>query len=173
MFKKTKLEFDFDVFLKSDFDQSEGSCIKHQVHELQDIHEQYGGFPSSYNYHNTKINQLWFDDSQIDFKELGRQLGIEVVTVSAIRQMPGCVIPWHRDTFYQISKRFPARIETKVRANVHIQDWKMGHFIQYDNEVFTHWKMGDTLIWDSSVLHLGANAGFEPKFTVQISGFLS
>ena len=48
----------------------------------------------------------------------------------------------------------------------------MGHFIQYDNVVYTHWSAGDTLLWDSEVLHLGANAGMENKYTLQVSGFL-
>ena len=48
----------------------------------------------------------------------------------------------------------------------------MGHFIQYDNEVSTKWKAGEGFMWDSEVLHLGANAGMEPKYTLQVSGFL-
>ena len=41
----TKLDYDFDVFLKADYSVHSGSCISHQVHELTDIHEAYGGFP--------------------------------------------------------------------------------------------------------------------------------
>lgn len=171
MFKKTKLDIDFLRVLSADYSQHEGSCIKHQVHELEDIHEKYG-FPDSYEYNNTKIHQLWWSEDDLNFSLIGEQLGMEVVTISSIKQPAGCTIPWHRDTFYQISKRYPDRKEIKVRANVHLEDWKLGHFIQYDDTVFTHWKQGDVLLWDGSVLHLGANAGMQPKYTMQISGFL-
>jgi hypothetical protein len=172
-FKKVKVDFDWAIFLNADYSQCETSCIKHQVHELTDIHESYGGFPKNYTYHNTKINQLWWDQTQIDFDIIGAQLGMDIVTISSIRQPPGCVIPWHRDTFFQINQRFPDRTDLKVRANIYLEDWKMGHFIQYSDSIDTHWHAGQGLMWDSDILHLGANAGFEPKHTLQISGFFT
>jgi len=172
MIKNLNLNYNYNIFLNADYSHNEGSCIKHQVHELTDIHEQFGGFPKSYCYENTKIYQVWWTADQIDFEDIGRQLGMEVITVSSICQPPGGVIPWHRDTFFQINKRYPDRTDLKVRANVHLEDWKMGHFIQYNDTVFHHWTAGDVLLWDSSVLHLGANAGMENKYTLQVSGFL-
>jgi hypothetical protein len=172
MLKSVKLNYDFDLFLSADYSVHKGSCIKHQVTELTDIHEQYGGFPDSYCFENTVIHQLWWTAEQIDYRDIGEQLGVEVVTVSTILQPPGGVIPLHRDTFYQISKRYPDRTDTKVRANIYLEDWKLGHFIQYDDIVSTHWTQGQGFVWDSEVLHLGANAGMEPKYTLQVSGFL-
>lgn len=171
MIKTVTLNYNFDIFLNADY-STESSCIKHQVYELTDIHEKFGGFPKSYCFENTKINQLWWTEDQVSFTDIGSQLGIEVVTVSSILQPPGCVIPLHRDTFYQISQRHPTRTETKVRANIYLEDWKLGHFIQYNDEVSTHWSQGQGFLWDSEVLHLGANAGMENKYTLQVSGFL-
>lgn len=172
IFKNVELEYDFDVFLSADYSQHAGSCIKHQVHELTDIHESYGGFPDTYTFNNTVIHQLWWTADQIDYDDIGRQMGMEVITVSSIKQPPGCVIPLHRDMFFQIGQRYPDRTETKVRANIYLEDWKLGHFIQYSDTVSTHWSQGQGFLWDSEVLHLGANAGMEPKYTLQISGFL-
>ncbi len=172
MHKNIKLDIDYTPILTSDYESHEGSCIKHQVYELTDIHDSFGGFPESYVFANTRINQLWWTPEQLDFEEIGKQLGMEVITVSSIRQHPGCVIPWHRDTFFQINQRYPDRKELKVRANIFLEDWKMGHFIQYNDTVVTHWKQGEGLMWDSEVLHLGANAGMQDKLTLQISGFL-
>jgi len=171
-FNKKHLDINYSRFVNDDFNTHEGSCIKHQITECADIHQEYGGFPDSYSYDNTRINQLWYDNTQIDYEDLGKQLGMEVISVSAIRQRPGCVIPLHRDMFYQITSKYPNDTRLKVRANVHLEDWKMGHFIQYGDTVFTHWKAGDALMWDSEVWHLGANAGFQDKFTLQVSGFL-
>jgi hypothetical protein len=176
MFKPIKLDLDFTPYLTADYGDTGTSCIKHQVYELTDIHQDYGGFPESYNIHNTKIYQLWWNKDQIDYDELGNQLGMEVVTVSTILQPPGCVVPFHRDTFYQIGKQYPDRQEVKVRANIYMQNYKMGHFIQYVmNKEFitsTNWSAGEGFLWNSDILHLSANAGFEDKYTMQVSGFL-
>jgi len=176
MLKSIKLNYDLSIFLKADYTQHSGSCIKHQVYELTDIHKQYGGFPNTYTINNTLIHQLWWDNTQVDFKELGQQLDMEIVTVSSICQPPGNIIPLHRDTFFQIGQRCPDRKELKVRANIYLEDHKMGHFIQYqENERWVtsdNWHQGDGFIWDSSIIHLSANAGFENKYTLQISGFL-
>lgn len=176
MLKKIHINYDFKIFLEADYSKYSGSCIKHQVYELTDIHEQYGGFPTSYVLENTKIHQLWWDESQINYKELGEKLGIEVVTVSSILQPPGCTVPLHRDTFYQISKRHPERKDLKVRANIYLEDYKIGQFIQYQENngytTSTDWQVGDGFIWDSEVLHLSTNAGMESKYTLQVSGFL-
>lgn len=172
MQKSVKLDIDYTSILNTDYTINESSCVKHQIYELTDIHESFGGFPKSYVFENTKINQIWWSSDQLDYNDIGRQLGMEVITVSSIRQMPGCTIPWHRDTFFQINQRFPGRKDLKVRANIFLEDWKIGHMLQYDNTIVTNWKQGDGLMWDSSVLHLGANAGMQDKFTLQISGFL-
>ena len=176
MIKPIKLNYNFSIFLNADYTVHSGSCIKHQVYELTDIHESFGGFPKSYCLQNTMIHQLWWTADQLDFEDIGTQLGMEVVTVSSIQQPPGCVVPYHRDTFFQISKRYPERTELKVRANVYLEDYKLGHLIQYveNNKINTNidWQQGDGLIWDSSILHLGANAGMQNKHTLQVSGFL-
>lgn len=173
MLEKIQITLETTPFLSADYSVHTGSCIKHQVKELSDIHERYGGMPESYNNHNTTIHQLWWENDKVDFVKLGAQLGIEVVTVSSILQPPGNIIPWHRDTFYAITQKFPNDIRTKVRANIYLEDWKMGHFTQFGDEVMTHWKAGDGLLWDSAVEHLGANAGFKDKYTLQVSGFLN
>jgi len=176
MIKPVKIDYNLSQFINADYSVHSGSCIAHQVHELTDIHEQYDGFPDSYDLGNTLIRQLWWNDTQVDFELLGRQLDMEVVTISSILQPPGNVVPLHRDTFFQIKKRFPDDPRLKVRANIYLKDWSVGEFIQYeiDNKWHnsTHWCAGEGWIWDSNHLHLSANAGMRDKYTLQISGFL-
>ena len=176
MIQPIHLDYDFDIFLNADYSVHCGSCIKHQIHELTDIHEQFGGFPKSYCLENTMIHQLWWTDTQIDYKLLGKKLNMEIVTVSTILQPPGCVVPYHRDTFFLISQRYPDRKELKVRANIYLENYKLGQFIQYfdDSKIHTSvdWKAGDGFVWDSSILHLSSNAGMQNKYTLQVSGFL-
>ncbi len=175
MIHPTRLTFDTKIFLEADYQVHSGSCITHQVKELQDVHEKYGGFPDSYDIGNTMIRQLWWDETQVDFETIGKQVGIDVVTISSILQPPGHVIPIHRDTFFQIKKRFPDDTRQKIRANIFLEDWKVGHILQYQFQggwnSCTHWQAGDGFVWDSGPLHLSANAGMENKYTLQISGF--
>ena len=68
--------------------------------------------------------------------------------------------------------------EGSCRANMYLQDWKVGHLIQYQEHDkqwhnSTHWSAGDGYIWDHNHLHLSVNAGMSPKYTLQISGFLN
>ncbi len=88
-------------------------------------------------------------------------------------QPPGCVIPIHKDEFFVIKKENPERCkkEMLVRANIFLEDWKMGHFLQYDDEVCTHWKAGQGITWNNEHLHLSVNAGLENKYIMQLSGF--
>lgn len=176
MLRSVRVKLPWDLFLKADYDQHAGSCIKHQVYELTDIHQQFGGFPDTYCFENTKIHQLWWTPDEIDFDDLGQQLGMDVITVSSIKQPPGCVIPYHRDTFYQIRQRYPDRNDLAVRANIYLESYRLGHLIQFyhDDKIQTDvdWQQGQGWLWDSSILHLGANAGMQPKYTLQVSGFL-
>jgi hypothetical protein len=172
MIKPVLLNVDFNKILNVDYSNNEGSCIKHQVHELKDIHNRFGGFPDSYKYENTIIYQYWWNSDELDFIDIGKQLGIEVVTISSIKQRPGCIVPWHRDTFFQISKKYPNDLRLKVRANIFVEDRKIGHIIEHQGGLISAWKQGQGFMWDSQEEHLGANAGFEDKYTLQISGFL-
>lgn len=178
LLRSVELDYDFNIFLNADYDQHIGSCISYQVVEQEDIHAKVGGFPKSYHEDNTRIQQLWWDKDQVDYEELGRQMNMEVITVSSILQPPGNVITVHRDTFFQINKKYPDDKRTKVRANMYLEDWKVGHVIQYQDmnkewQSHTHWKQGTGWLWDSGILHVSGNIGLEPKLTLQISGFLN
>jgi len=180
MLRKIKIKYNLKFFLppNQDYSVHKGTCLSHQVKELTDIHEEYG-LGHSYDDNNTVIRQLWYDRTLVDFEDLGKQLGMEIITVSSILQPPGNVIALHRDTFFQIKKRFPDDERTKVRANIYLEDWKVGHMIQYQDinnlgewKTSDNWKAGEGYLWSSDVLHLSANAGMKDKFTLQLSGFL-
>jgi hypothetical protein len=172
MIKEITLNINFNKILGADYSDKEGSCIKHQIYELTDIHKKYGGFPQSYDYNNTKIYQYWWKETELDFNDIGKQLSMDVVTISSIKQNPGCVIPWHRDTLFQVTKNHPGDNRLKVRANIFVEDRKMGHIVEHQRGLVLDWKQGQGFLWDCNEEHLGANVGFEDKYTLQISGFL-
>jgi len=170
--KEVSVHYDFNFMFDVEWENYEHDCLGHQKEELKDIHEKVGGFPSSLTHENTLFYQKFFRSDEIDFIDLGEQVGIEAITISMIKQPPGMVNPMHRDTFFQINKKFPNDDRKKVRANIQLLDWKAGHFLQFNDTVITHWKANTGHMWDSSVLHLAANAGLEDRYSLQISGFL-
>jgi len=170
--KSVKVDYDFSFIYDIDWSVYEHDCLGHQQIELTDIHEKFGGFPSSFSHGNTMFYQKFFDRDEIDFDSLGEQVGVEPITVSMIKQPPGMVNPLHRDTFYKINQQFPDEPRMKVRANIFLEDWKWGHFLQYDDTVVSHWEKNTGYMWNSEVLHLAVNAGLQDRYSLQISGFL-
>jgi len=168
--EKIKIDIDTNVFFDVDWPKYRASCIQHQIIEQKDLHPN-KRMPDSLVLDNTAIHQKFFDKSEADYKELGEQTGIEVISVSVIKQEPGNIIPKHRDMFYKIEQKFPFRQEIKVRANIFLEDWKSGHYLEFDEEPYTHWKANEGYILNDEVIHLSANAGFEDKYTLQVSGF--
>ena len=173
-----KIHFDYDLntFLNGDFSQHFGSCISYQKREQTDIHETVGnGFPKTYHEDNTRIQQIWWTEDDIDYREIGKLLHMDVKTISAILQPPGNVVTLHRDTFFKFKNLYPDDDRTKVRANIFLEDWQVGHFLQYEDRgewiSCTHWKSGEGYLWDNQPRHLSCNAGLTDKYTLQVSGF--
>lgn len=181
MLEKLNLNFDFGYFLppSKDYSVHKGSCISYQREEQNDLYDSYGnGY--SYDENNTVIQQIWHDVNDPIVKSIAEQLNIEAKTCSSILQPPGNVITLHRDTFFKFKKLYPDDKRLKVRANIYLEDWKVGHMIQYqdmhDNNKWktsVDWSAGQGFLWSSKVLHLSANAGMQDKYTLQISGFFA
>lgn len=174
--RPVKIDFDSSQIMSRDHRVHEGSCLFHLETEMHDLYEPLGGLPATITVDNTKLHQLWWTDQELDFEDLGQQLGMKVLSISSICQPPGHVIPWHLDSFFRIRQQV-APHHVVVRANIHLQDAAIGHLVQYQlaGELVTHtgWSANTGLLWDSAVPHLGANVGFEDKYTLQVSGILT
>lgn len=175
MFKQVSVPYDFSVILAADHDTHSDTGITHLVRELDDVYQSFGGFPSSYCLENTTLHQLWWTRDDLDFDVLGRMMHIDIVSISSIRQDPGHTIPYHRDMFHKIRNIYPDRLDTCVRANIFLEDSKLGHMMQFtvgdQNKTVTEWMANTGFLFDSNILHLSCNAGMKPKYTLQISGF--
>jgi hypothetical protein len=174
MFIPVSVNFDTLTILSADHDQHSDTCMSHQIKELDDIYQEFGGYPKSYCLANTTIHQLWWDRNTIDYEDLGAQLGMEIGSISSIKQDPGNTIPYHRDMFHKIRAMHPDRKEKLVRVNIFLESAKLGHMLQFTldgrHHTVTDWQKNTGYMFDSDVLHLSCNAGMEPKFTLQISG---
>ena len=170
IFESVKIDIDTDVFFNVKWEDYRCSCVRHQRTEQKDLHPD-NNMPDSLVLDNTAIHQKFFDRDEIDYEELGKQTNMEVVSVSVIKQEPCNILPKNRDMFYKITSEFPDRKEEKVRANIFLEDWKSGHYLEFDEDPCTHWKANEGYILNDQIIHLSANAGLEDKYTLQVSGF--
>ena len=58
-----------------------------------------------------------------------------------------------------------------MRIFIQLTDWQPGQFWEYGNYHWTQWRAGSVTTFDwQNLPHSTANAGFEPRVTLQITG---
>lgn len=123
---------------------------------------------------NTQLWQIKLGKTSLNVMELTQQVPVINHNVTFIKLDPGRTLPWHRDAFYLLKQQHPDWQKQKlipIRYLIFLQDWKIGHFVQLENQVVTDWKAGDCWFFCNNTFHLGTNAGLEPFISMQISGF--
>jgi hypothetical protein len=83
-------------------------------------------------------------------------------------QMPGQVWNLHLD---KLEKWNPADPDSVLRVQIQLTDWAPGQFWSYGNYQHSMWSAGDVTTFDwQNVPHATANAGLEPRVTLQVTG---
>jgi hypothetical protein len=83
----------------------------------------------------------------------------------------GDVLPIHKDHYIAYRNKFKINDSYTIwRAIVFMEDWKSGHYFEIDGNSFLNWKKGDYVFWNYDVLHMAANIGVDPRYTLQITG---
>ena len=83
-------------------------------------------------------------------------------------QRPGHVWNLHLD---KLEKWAPHDPHSVMRITVHLNDWSPGQFWSYGNYQYHGWRAGDVTTFDwINVPHATANAGHEPRVTLQVTG---
>lgn len=98
-----------------------------------------------------------------------------MVTVNLIK--PGFFIPPHKDAFFKLRQyasdnNIDLTNKEPVRINVFLQDHKLGHFFEMENEVCMNYKKGDFTVIKLGKTHSVINIGNENRYTLQVSGFV-
>lgn len=102
------------------------------------------------------------------FQLIADQFGLEQSMARVHVQHPGQVWNLHLD---KLEKWMPADPSQVVRYFVQLTDWQPGHFWSYGNFVYQQWSAGDISTFDwVNVPHATANAGHQPRITLQITG---
>ena len=131
------------------------------------------GYPQTkfYKNHNTECYQIFGDAPQwiIDVAEKH----FTFFSLSLIKQMPGNFLPAHKDKYFKFKQKYQNINQRNIiRYCIFLQDWKSGHYLEYNNIPITGWKVGDYLLLEQDVIHHSVNSGTEPKYTAQITGVL-
>ena len=131
---------------------------------------------------NTSYRQAFFDSSDREntpawilkiADHIGDKERLSNIVCTITRQNPGNSLPPHVDVYesYRNIKNIPDEdAENIIRYLVFLEDWKIGHFLQFGDSVCCYWKKGDCITWEYGLRHLSTNAGTEPKFAMQITG---
>jgi hypothetical protein len=108
------------------------------------------------------------------FLDLFAAYGWKNVGTSYYRMPTGTVLPPHSDLYLRYIDLFQlqGREHTIRRAIVFLEDWQPGHYAEYMNNAYVNWQAGDTIEWSYDTLHMAANLGPTPRYTLQITGHI-
>ncbi len=105
------------------------------------------------------------------FREMCDKIGLSDRIDRIHVQWPGQVFSKHLDRLGKLYKEDPKKI---MRIMVQLTDWDQGHFSQYGNFTYSHWKAGDIHTFDwKNVPHSSANAGHTPRVTLLTTGLIT
>ena len=94
------------------------------------------------------------------------------IGTSYYRMDPGSSLPNHVDTYSRYIELFDlkGKESTIRRAVVFLEPRKPGHFAECEGTGYADWIAGFTLVWPWNAPHGAYNMGFEPRYTLQITG---
>lgn len=114
-----------------------------------------------------EVTNLTWDIAPV-FQHMADLFALDDAMVRIHVQWPGQVWNLHLDKLEKWCPENPNRV---VRYFIALNDWQMGHFWNYGNHQHSHWHAGDVHTFDwQNVPHSTANAGHEPRVTLQVTG---
>jgi hypothetical protein len=98
------------------------------------------------------------------------QHGLNNIGCCYYRMVTNEILPVHGDDYKLYREKFKVELDDCYRILVFLEDWKSGHYFEFNNEPIVNWKSGDYFIWGGKVPHMAANIGVEDRYTLQITG---
>lgn len=94
------------------------------------------------------------------------------IGTSYYRMDPGSSLPNHVDTYrkYIDLYNLKGKENTIRRAVIFLEDRKPGHFAECQGTGYADWIAGFTLVWPWDAPHGAFNMGFDPRYTLQVTG---
>lgn len=110
-----------------------------------------------------------FDIEVPNYKQFITALGFETASVSWTCIEPGQAIPIHTDAFYKLRQAHNVDVDQCLRYLIFLQDWQLGHFVEFDDVNITTWAKGDVWVFDYTARHCAANASNTDFITCQVN----
>jgi hypothetical protein len=80
------------------------------------------------------------------------------------------IMPPHYDHFEAYCRIFNKEQNEVYRAILFLEDWKPGHYFEYNKISFNNWNKGDYVMYSYDIEHAASNIGIQPRYTLQITG---
>ena len=105
---------------------------------------------------------------EAELKNIADLFGLAKSDFKLITQAPGQVSLLTTDDLSHLNPEFTT---TVTRIFIHLEDSERGQFSSYDDYIHTNWKAGDVMTYNwHSIQYCSANAGSNPRNTLQITG---
>jgi len=136
---------------------------------------------------NNGGNPVWNDRQEEEYKpffNMVEALGIEAHQTRLHIQLLGQVTPMHIDQQMRYARpqwrkvwkegggdKDPLKLR---RILIMLNDWEYGHAWQFGNTMYSGYHAGEAVCYDwCNMPHGTANFGYKPRFTLQITGFIT
>jgi hypothetical protein len=108
------------------------------------------------------------------FVKIYQEMGWKDIGTSYYRMTTGTVLPTHSDLYVRYIKLHNLKgQEHRIRrAIIFLEDWKAGHYSEIAGHGMVNWEAGTALEWEYALPHAAANIGIEPRYTLQITGWV-
>ena len=108
------------------------------------------------------------------FVDIYEQMDWKNIGTSYYRMTTGTILPTHQDLYSRYVELFDLQGQEHCirRAVVFLEDWQPGHYAEYNNQPKIKWQAGDVVEWVYDAPHMAANMGPEPRYTLQITGWI-
>ena len=104
-------------------------------------------------------------------RHIGDTLGWKDCGYTFYRMQVGDILPPHVDHFNKYKELFHiADSEDVMRCIVFLEDKKPGHMSEFEGLSVGDWHRGGAVAWRGTVEHSALNIGYEPRYTLQITG---
>jgi hypothetical protein len=125
------------------------------------------------NYNSEQNNLLQGFDEELPavcskfYQALNLKLEKSTISWTCIR--PGNTIPIHQDKFYKLRTKYNVDVSQCIRFLVFLEDWHLGHYIEFDTQLITKWRKGDVWMFNHESPHCAANASHKNFYSCQIN----
>jgi hypothetical protein len=105
------------------------------------------------------------------FNKIAVWFGMDNCKMRLHVQRPGQIWNLHLDKLEKWNPEDPGKV---MRVMIALNDWEPGHFWSYGNYMHSRWHAGDVTTFDwQNLPHATANAGHEPRITLQMTGVVT